>query len=310
MLTVAFRRWLLALVVLSMLVTACLPEEPEGPNLWEVLNQEEDYSTFRNALVRAGYQPTLEAGFIYTLLAPDNAAFDEWLQANGFANIDAIPLRQLQLLMSYHVQLGQATIDELGAGYFLTPCPASPDSFGVVIFFRNVNGEIQINNGVSIERQDIVTSSGVMHGLDGVLDIPTVQQIIEDNPNFSTLEAAIAQAGLIDSLRLMNPITMLAPSNSAFSGLLSDLQLSELSDIPDSTLRRVILTHVLRDNFRFNDLANSPSSFHQSWSGDTTRVRTPTSGILSVNDSIGSFMVDIQASNGVLHFINDVIYPN
>ena len=51
----------------------------------------DDYSSLLAALERAGLTATLDGTTNFTVFAPDNTAFQTFLDDNGFASLDAVP---------------------------------------------------------------------------------------------------------------------------------------------------------------------------------------------------------------------------
>lgn len=73
----------------------------------------------------------------------------------------------------------------------------------------------------------------------------TITDVASSNPNFSTLVLALKRAGL--DVTLANPassFTVFAPTNAAFTALLTELGVASLNDIPVETLTKVLLYHV------------------------------------------------------------------
>lgn len=134
----------------------------------------------------------------------------------------------------------------------------------------------------------------------------TVVDVVASESDFSTLAEAVEAAGLTDSLATSGPITLFAPTNEAFEalpeGTLDELLLPENQDV----LRQVLSYHVLQDEV----------SAEEATTGDVPTVAGETIA-LQVDDATGDVMVneamvvqpDIEASNGVIHGIDQVILP-
>src|ERR1700750_781329 len=74
----------------------------------------------------------------------------------------------------------------------------------------------------------------------------TIFQVISSDSHYSILTAAVTKAGLTTALDGMSKegLTLFAPSNDAFIAL-GFKSVSDLAKIPDSTLKQVLLYHVL-----------------------------------------------------------------
>ncbi|HMQ91012.1 MAG TPA: fasciclin domain-containing protein, partial [Flavilitoribacter sp.] len=139
----------------------------------------------------------------------------------------------------------------------------------------------------------------------------TIVDIAVGNPNFSILVEAVVQAGLANALSAPGNLTVFAPTNDAFTDFLDAAGINNLSDVPVSTLRTILLTHVLNGEFfaanlstgYFKTLATGPSS-------RPTDIFINTMNGVSINGSVGVVATDIDASNGVIHVIDAVIAPS
>ena len=65
-----------------------------------------DYSSLLSALERAGLVATLDGTADFTVFAPNNTAFEAFLNANGFASLNDVPLDVLTNLLLNHVEAG------------------------------------------------------------------------------------------------------------------------------------------------------------------------------------------------------------
>ena len=108
-----FLRRMLWLLCLPLLLTACkdsMDEHYEVPdwvadNAWEVLSSGEhgNYSIFLQGLEIAGYKQMLEGKAILTIIAPDDDAFQTYLNKRGFTSISDMPVNEVSKLIGYHV---------------------------------------------------------------------------------------------------------------------------------------------------------------------------------------------------------------
>ncbi|PSR15778.1 fasciclin [filamentous cyanobacterium CCP3] len=134
----------------------------------------------------------------------------------------------------------------------------------------------------------------------------TVADLAASSEEFSTLAQAIEAADLTEALAASGPITVFAPTNEAFEalpeGTLDELLLPENQDL----LRQVLTYHVVQEEVAAADAT----------SGEVpTAAGTPL--MLEVDETTGDIMVneamvvepDIQASNGIIHGIDQVILP-
>jgi uncharacterized surface protein with fasciclin (FAS1) repeats len=121
--------------------------------------------------------------------------------------------------------------------------------------------------------------------------------------SFSTLMKAIETAGIADVLRGSDSMTILAPTDEAFAQL-PDGKLDDLLQ-NSSTLRRVLLYHVVPGDMRSDDLAEIDEAPTEE--GSVIAVDR-TDGQVKVNEAT-VIQTDILADNGVIHAIDRVLMP-
>lgn len=127
--------------------------------------------------------------------------------------------------------------------------------------------------------------------------------VASGNPDFSTLVAAVAAAGLVETLQSEGPFTVFAPTNAAFDalpeGLLEKLLLPENVGV----LTSILTYHVVAGKVMSTDVTAGDVP---SVEGSTIAVTTD--GGVKVNGA-NVVAVDVAASNGVIHVIDAVIVP-
>jgi uncharacterized surface protein with fasciclin (FAS1) repeats len=127
--------------------------------------------------------------------------------------------------------------------------------------------------------------------------------VASGNPDFSTLVAAVAAAGLVETLQGEGPFTVFAPTNAAFDalpeGLLEKLLLPENVGV----LTSILTYHVVAGKVMSTDVTAGDVP---SVEGSTIAVTTD--GGVKVNGA-NVVAVDVAASNGVIHVIDAVIVP-
>jgi uncharacterized surface protein with fasciclin (FAS1) repeats len=123
---------------------------------------------------------------------------------------------------------------------------------------------------------------------------------------FGTLVAAVQAAGLVEVLKGDGPFTVFAPTDEAFAalpaGTVEDLLKPENKD----QLIAVLTYHVVPGKIMSADIA-----------GKTAEVATVQGSDISVNATNGVMVdnatvvtADIEADNGVIHVIDQVVLPN
>ncbi len=130
-----------------------------------------------------------------------------------------------------------------------------------------------------------------------------IVQLAQENPELSTLVDAIVGAGLTDVLKGAGPFTVFAPTNEAFAKLDPD-ELNNITSNP-TVLTALLQYHVVGGNVRSSDLTSG--SVPTLLSGQSIDVDV-SSGVV-INGSSNVITADVEASNGVVHVIDEVLIP-
>jgi transforming growth factor-beta-induced protein len=139
---------------------------------------------------------------------------------------------------------------------------------------------------------------------DMMLPTNDIVALATSTSDLSTLVTAISTADLTSALQGEGPFTVFAPTNDAFDNL-EDGVLETLLDNPD-VLAEVLQYHVVSGKVMSTDLMD----------GNVTTLLSGKSISVSIMDGVvtlnGNAMVtnaDIEATNGVVHLIDEVLLP-
>jgi len=122
---------------------------------------------------------------------------------------------------------------------------------------------------------------------------------------FTTFARALAEAGLIETLKGPGPFTVLAPSDEAFAKLPKATLDALLKD--KRALRDVLLYHVIAGRLTAADFANLNGKGRKTVEGSDANV-----SMSGTQLSIGTAIVlksDIVAGNGIIHMVDRVLMP-
>ncbi|MBU6159542.1 MAG: fasciclin domain-containing protein, partial [Myxococcales bacterium] len=161
-------------------------------------------------------------------------------------------------------------------------------------------------NDASVVITDIVGTNGIIHVVDSVLLPANIVDLAIYNPNFSTLVAAVVEAGLASALT-DGTFTVFAPTNDAFADLLAALGATPEELLAREDLGAILTYHVLSGEVRAEDATAIAPSFVSMLSG-LTSVVAPTETGLAINDA-NIVVTDVVGTNGVIHAIDSVILP-
>ena len=169
---------------------------------------------------------------------------------------------------------------------------------------------------------DVISTYVVIHAVDTVIDLPTVTTFAVADATFSSLVTALTSAtpgtDFVGTLNGVGPFTVFAPTDTAFQALLdTNMDWNEVGDIDEALLTDVLFHHVVSGNIRSGDLTADGDTVAPTLEGDNITITLPGTGdnIADVTDGagntgIGIIAVDVQANNGVIHVLNQVLLPD
>lgn len=310
----------IAFVVLVMVgFTSCNDDDDNNPvvqpnTIANFVASNDNYSSLKAALDKAGLTSTLDGNGSFTVFAPDNAAFADFLSANGFGSLDDVPTPFLKNLLLNHVLNGVVMSGDLTTGYTNTLATQN-SSGGNLSLYVNVSSGVKLNGISTVTTADIDVDNGVIHAVNSVIGLPTVVTFATADPTFSSLVAALTRQDQPDFVGILStaegtspaPFTVFAPTNAAFAALLAELGLSSLTDIDGATLTATFNTHVIAQaNVRAEDLVNGTVSTL----GADLIVDAGNSTLTDPNGRVSNIIVvNVQAANGVIHAIDKVLLP-
>ena len=123
--------------------------------------------------------------------------------------------------------------------------------------------------------------------------------------SFTSLVAAVAAAGLVETLKGDGPFTVFAPTDDAFAKLPAGTVDELLKPENQTKLTEILTYHVVSGKVLSKDVAGKTMQV-KSVQGEELSIDA-TEGV-KVNDATVT-TADIEASNGVIHIIDTVIMP-
>lgn len=154
-------------------------------NIVELAQTNPNLSSLVDAIIEANLTATLSGPGPYTVLAPTNEAFAEFMTLNGWATVQDIPDDALVQTLLNHVISGTVTstdLTNLGSGYTNTLADG-PNNNKISLLFDTSNGVI-FNNTAEVTIPNIEASNGIIHVVDKVITLPTVVDHALNNSNF------------------------------------------------------------------------------------------------------------------------------
>lgn len=306
------------LFLFALLLTSCeeTRDDFETPkSIYELASADVDLSNLKAAIDKAGLAGTLGASGSFTVFAPSNAAFSQFLADNGFASLNDVPTAALKEILLNHVLASKVMAAQVTTGYVSTLAKGSASSSKNLSMYINTASGVKINGISTVTKTDISASNGVIHKVDKVIGLPTVVTHALANPNFSSLVAALTRSDMPNFAAILSgttssPFTVFAPTNAAFTSLLTELSLPNLGAVPTATLENVLKYHVVAGaNVLSTDITNNMNV--TTFQGGTFKITT-TGGvkITDANNRVSNVIAtDVQCSNGVIHAIDKVLLP-
>lgn len=260
------------------------------------------FKTLTKALTSAGLVETLQGEGPFTVFAPTDEAFGKLPAGVVSSLLKPGNSEELGNILKYHVLAGSITL--AGALEAEDAKAITGKSISVTFF----DGKIRVNESTLLN-SDIQCSNGTIHVIDSVLLPPKpgndLVAIAKRSGKFSTLLAAAQAAGLSDTLSGASGITILAPTDEAFSKLPEGTLESLLKPGNKKTLKKILAMHVLNGEVSAGDALNAKKAM--SFSGEPLTFMVE-DGLLKVNSST-IVSTDIVADNGVIHVIDSVLLP-
>jgi transforming growth factor-beta-induced protein len=275
-----------------------------APTITEIAQSSSDFRFLVEALRRTNLLDTFDQPGDFTVLAPTNGAFaalgQETIRDLFWFNQD-----DLAYVLSYHVIVGSFSIDELGQQGFVTTLS------GQRLRVRPLPlGRVEIN-GVEVLVKDVPASNGTVQVIDGVL-LPNLDDIVETAQStsiFSTLVDAVVAADLVDFLQGDGPFTVFAPTNAAFGNLPPNVLADLLLPQNQADLIEVLSYHVVDLGRVYSGQAAAAGTAPTALPGASLTFTVSPQGQLTVNGDVPVLTANLDARNGVIHVIGEVLIP-
>lgn len=133
----------------------------------------------------------------------------------------------------------------------------------------------------------------------------TVAKVVSDDDDLSTLEAAIVKTNLTATLSGPGPLTLFAPTNEGFDN--AGITTADIDAMASSDLEKILLYHVIPSEIFAANVPAGPNAKVITASGDSVFVTNNSSGVFI--NGVQVVQADIDATNGVVHKINNVLMP-
>ena len=134
----------------------------------------------------------------------------------------------------------------------------------------------------------------------------TIVDIAVADPDLSTLVTALKAANLVDTLSGTGPFTVFAPTNEAFNKVPAAIRARLLDPKNVKELADILTYHVAAGSVHAKDLKNGESI--KTVEGKDVRVHLLGKRVFINRSQVTK--ADIDASNGVIHIIDELLIPS
>lgn len=137
-----------------------------------------------------------------------------------------------------------------------------------------------------------------------------IVEVAQADPELSVFVLALKAAGMDTTFESLGFVTVLAPTNAAFSAL--GINASNVNTaLPVATLRAVLRYHMLGGSVPASNLAPGPNATYTTLQNETILTSTYSSVNPGTwfNGRARVLKTDIKANNGLIHKINAVLLP-
>jgi len=268
------------------------------PNLLE-LAEEMKLTTCVERLKEVGINHVIDHEGWYTVFCPTNEAFKH---EKFFPGQDTLTDK-----MRLHVARGKF----------------NSSSFQNEVVFRSLLSQRLVRiNVYSTKRSTMVTANGqpvvsmnhharngILHVISGVMSSvynrggSVISEIENCCPQFSTIVDLMKHAGMYEKLDTAQHITLLAPTNGAFTSLHPDFAIHMKKN--PNLLKEVLNAHVINGTWYTAGLTSGDTL--KTWANNYVKVIREHGRIKFENALTG--WADISAKNGVTHIVESIIIP-
>ncbi|XP_059846390.1 transforming growth factor-beta-induced protein ig-h3 [Hypanus sabinus] len=201
-------------------------------SIQDFLEIDDNFQQLRAAIAAAGLETILSSKGEYTLFAPTDEAFRKVPPAT-LNRILGDP-EALKSLLNYHILRKVQCAEAIISGAPMETLEGSSLEVGCSA------NSITLNGKDVITEKDMLATNGVIHMIDELLIPDSAKTILEltEKPGVTEIGDLFRQAGMISYLERQEPLTLLAPLDSAFK---------EKSLVINEETKELLLDHIVKE---------------------------------------------------------------
>ncbi len=282
-----------------------------------------NFSYFNTALERTGYLKKLAGEGPFTVLVPDNIAFNR----SGYGNHDALLTESLSILnnmVSYHILGGKWEFNKLPFSFNQEIRTDAGARMFVTRWVKNADTILMIN-GTRITARNLPASNGLIQVMSEVLP-PLVNKTVSDavaaDTSLTLLNVALQQSGMKEQLASDEVYTLMVPSNRALRAA-GYGSIDKINAEDPAVLRRLLSYTMFKGRKFVYDYILTTSSTNQSeqamLNGNNIIIK-----VISKSDGTQDITLkgtgnaqpanivkrNVLAGNGVLHVVDALLKEN
>ncbi len=287
-----------ALAIVVVLASLAAPSKAE--DIVDTAVKAGSFKTLVTAVKAADLVETLKGKGPFTVFAPTDEAFGKIPKKDLQGLLKPNAKGKLTSILTYHVVPGKVMAkDAFGLDGATTVN-------GQRLSISRDSGQLMINDS-KVVATDIECDNGVIHVIDSVLipETRTIPEVASEAKAFSTLLAAVTTAELAETLSGEGPFTVFAPTDEAFAKLPKGTVESLLKPENRKQLVKILTYHVVAGRVFAEDAVKAENA--KTLQGQPVNIKFGAKGV-QINDA-KLIKADIQASNGVIHVIDQVLLP-
>lgn len=305
-----------AVIALTLLTVSCAEDVIEivpDTTITSIAKTDPNLSILVQALVKTGLDGVLFGPGPYTVFAPTNKAFEDFLKTNSFTTINDVPTPVLTRILLNHVINSSVKSTALTTGYIKTLATSATSAGNTMSMYVDLTAGVKLNGVANVTTKDIQASNGIIHVVDAVINLPTIVTHAAANPNFRSLVTALTSPGQPNFISLLSgtgPFTVMAPTNDAFTALNTELAPGGIASVSAANMTRVLQYHITNGNILAGSLMEGQIVSTLQIPQTFTVLLNPTARIRDVRNRISNIVAtNVQCSNGVIHVLDRVLLP-
>ncbi|XP_062872312.1 periostin, osteoblast specific factor b [Trichomycterus rosablanca] len=249
-------------------------------------------ATFSDMVAELGLSASMRPKLEYTLLAPNNDAFTD--------EVMSMDQSELKIILENHILKNKIVLSQLFNGQRLETLGGK---FLRVFIYRTA----ACIESACLVRGSKVGNNGALHLMKTLIKPAdsTMFKLLKEHGGFKIFLSLMEAAGLTDLLKQEGDFTLFAPSDEALAGL-SERDITLLKSDPNA-LKAILLYHFSKGVIIGGGLESGVTNLLKSLQGGYLKVMFANDG-MKVN-SVQVPKSDLMASNGVIHIVKNLLYP-